>query len=438
MFPRPSTTMVLPTSTLLGFAPANKSDVLQEIEQKLGVETIISELEVVERLTEDVRERALAHSDLLVEQAETEESEEDKDARTSSILEEINQLLADTFTGIVGAINNHIIDDVVDITQTYDIDMADAKLRDVHAKYTCAIDKYNALLAETKKSSQPTKCEKASLFEQERYEACLTSLNELLGEVGVTKSRIDLFKQLERKLTSDITAMDHTFANVTTMELDTTDIRALMASLNGHERQELKTHLEDCQSEIKTMRRVLAGQVESVATLMTEYYPTSDSDWTGIMATNNQSSSVMRVKEYKIDKSIDLVGDPDAAVAEKWASYNSMFMLLNHLDLYALLLATVRTANDKTSTNQHWQPPSISEWLKDPSEVGSGFHVAKLIHLKEPYISQCQNMFIKTMATHPEIVQKATSGTIYTQVGGRDIESNVMNNDFVMLISYYI
>jgi len=278
MFPRPSTTMVLPTSTLLGFAPANKSDVLQEIEQKLGVETIISELEVVERLTEDVRERALAHSDLLVEQAEGEESEEDKDARTSSILEEINQLLADTFTGIVGAINNHIIDVAIDITQACDIDMADAELRDMHAKYTCAIDKYNALLAETKKSSQPTECEKASLFEQERYEACLTGLNELLGEVGVTKSRIDLFKQLERKLTSDITTMDHTFANVTTMELDTTDIRALMASLNGRERQELKTHLEDCQSEIKTMRRVLARQVESVATLMIEYYPTSDSD----------------------------------------------------------------------------------------------------------------------------------------------------------------
>ena len=303
------------------------------------------------------------------------------------------------------------------------------------------LDDYVAYRDAVKKlapTSAPTKHEIQVNFEQQRYENCYLELNKILGDIVASKHQIAKYKRIEQKVSQALSSLTNPFDDNDDLP---EDLSGLFTELGDDRHVGKRKELENVQAEIKTLRAVLRGQVESVSTIIASHYPSPDQDWIRLGEGDSQSTK-SRGRDFKIDPKLNITGPPNAAVAHKWMSYVSLYLLQEGMSVFTLLPVIFRVSRQKTLTSQHWQATPLSEWMKRDDDLTeeerAGFHESKLVHVREAFASQNMAMFIKAHTAHPDMVERATTGMIITAAGGADVESTVEENDFCSLFSYWV
>lgn len=309
-----------------------------------------------------------------------------------------------------------------------------------YARYVDAVQNINELITEQQNEAKSFKPKRTSQekFEENRYVSFHTHLESILAKVDQTKGRIRQYKRIESMITAKISrtaneALKHMPDDQDPEEDDLDELFKTLKQAKADD-EDANERLVDVQKEIKSLRAVLDGHTEAILEAVAEYYPAPEQDWT---TTSDRGGQQSIIKNYRIDKQIDLIGPADATTGDKWINYNVLYFLVNAKSTFAILPGLIRCARQRSTTNVHWQPPGLNEWAEEPT-AHKDFHVSKLIHTKEYVFQQSTSMWIKLSSVHDDIVQRARSGEITTHVGGKEIDSHVEDNDFLQLFSYYV
>lgn len=369
------------------------------------------------------------------------ETPEQKETRLTMMSADVDKIMDEHVQQLVMLTQNEIIGPAITLLQSEFSASAEEACTAEHARYLDCLGKLNAML---RAGAAPSLFSRAATaeekFETDRFEKFHISLEGNLERVDATRRRIETFKMVQDQLATRISEDAESALRILGDAREggratDTQLDEMFATIGTASTEQNKKRLIEIDSEIKTQRTVLSGLLESIQLNITECYPAPDLDWNDGVRSHHSNKNLM--KDYSLDKKLDILGAPSAATGDRWIAHNQLYVLVNSAMTNAILPSVVRAGRQRSATNVHWQPYSLADWRAAPTK-DEGFHPSKLIHTKEYYYSQNVTMWIKARTAHDDIVDKALSGLIMTNVGGKEITSSVEENDFVMLVSYFL
>ena len=358
-------------------------------------------------------------------------------AHRLEIRQTARSMLDTLLEGLGGVITTEVVTPLASAIFAEASDLINEASCNEYERYVDVIGVLNKMAAAANRGPDNTAVtfSRAELFEQDRYERFHLLLEDILTHVDKTRANIQQFKKIEEACATSVSSSAnealghlHDQEEVSSEQLD-----AVFRVLEREGRDTNKERLDKTQAEIKALKSVLDGLLESIIHAVAKHYPAPDADWTKRGGREDRI-----IKDYRLDKKLDLLGDPDPNVGDKWMTYNTLFCIVNSTTTFTVLPGLVRSCKQRSVTNVHWQPPSTAEWNKRVTATTPKFHVSRLTHSREYYLSQNMSLWIKVAAGHDDVCARATSGSISTYVGGRDIVSEVPEHDFVSMYSYYI